>query len=85
MAYFKTNAHRMRYAYFREQRMFIGSGTVEAGWVNAAGNRVAVGFVDDGARQVMVRDSKHRGGAALRFTESEWNPFVKGVRAGEFG
>jgi hypothetical protein len=31
LAYFKTNAHRMRYAYFREHDMFIGSGTVEAG------------------------------------------------------
>jgi hypothetical protein len=31
LAYFKTNAHRMRYAYFREHGMFIGSGTVEAG------------------------------------------------------
>jgi hypothetical protein len=31
LAYFKTNAHRMRYRYFRERGMFIGSGTVEAG------------------------------------------------------
>ena len=31
LAYFKTNAHRMRYRYFRDHRMFIGSGTVEAG------------------------------------------------------
>jgi len=31
LAYFSTNAHRMRYAYFREHGMFIGSGTVEAG------------------------------------------------------
>lgn len=46
---------------------------------------VEVGFVDNGARQVMVRDSKHRGGAVLRFTQSEWDAFAKGVRAGEFG
>ena len=46
---------------------------------------VEVGFVDNGARQVMVRDSKHRGGPVLEFTQSEWDAFVKGVRAGEFG
>ena len=31
MAYFKTNAQRMRYGYFRELGLFIGSGVVEAG------------------------------------------------------
>jgi hypothetical protein len=47
-----------------------------------AGNCVEVAFVDDGA---MVRDSKHRSGAVLQFTHSEWDAFIKGVRAGEFG
>jgi hypothetical protein len=46
---------------------------------------VEVGFVDNGTRHVMVRDSKHRSGAVLQFNESEWDAFVKGVRAGEFG
>jgi hypothetical protein len=46
---------------------------------------VEVGFVDNGVRQVVVRDSKHRSGAVLQFTHSEWDAFVKGVRAGEFG
>jgi Domain of unknown function (DUF397) len=46
---------------------------------------VEVAFVDDGARQVMVRDSKHRGGPVLHFAQSEWDAFVKGIRAGEFG
>jgi hypothetical protein len=46
---------------------------------------VEVAFVDDGVRQVMVRDSKNRGGPVLGFTRSEWDAFVKGVRAGEFG
>jgi hypothetical protein len=50
---------------------------------NGNGACVEVGVVDDGAR--LVRDSKHRGGAVLRFTPSEWDAFVKGVRAGEFG
>jgi hypothetical protein len=31
LTYFKTNAHRMQYGYFREPGMFIGSSTVEAG------------------------------------------------------
>jgi hypothetical protein len=49
------------------------------------GQCVEVGFVGGGACQVMVRDSKHRGGPALRFSQPEWDAFVKGVRAGEFG
>ncbi len=31
IAYFQTNAHRMRYAEFRRQGFFVGSGVVEAG------------------------------------------------------
>ena len=46
---------------------------------------VEVGFVDSGARHVLVRDSKRRGGAVLRFTQAEWDAFVKGVCVGEFG
>jgi uncharacterized protein DUF397 len=44
---------------------------------------VEVGLVDDGAR--LVRDSKHQGGPVLRFTPAEWDAFLKGVHAGEFG
>ena len=40
MAYFKTNAHRMRYAYFRDHGMFVGSGTVEAGCKAVIGQRL---------------------------------------------
>jgi hypothetical protein len=50
---------------------------------NGGGNCVEVGVIDDGGR--LVRDSKHRDGAVLRFTSAEWDAFVKGVRAGEFG
>jgi Domain of unknown function (DUF397) len=59
---------------FRKSTFSIGSGEC-----------VEVGFVDSGPLRVMVRDSKHRGGAVLGFTQSEWDAFVKGVRAGEFG
>ncbi len=40
LAYFKTNAHRMRYAYFRDHGMFVGSGTVEAGCKAIVGQRL---------------------------------------------
>jgi hypothetical protein len=40
LAYFKTNAHRMHYAYFREHGMFIGSGAVEAGCKAVIGQRL---------------------------------------------
>lgn len=40
LAYFKTNAHRMRYTYFREHGMFVGSGAVEAGCKAVIGQRL---------------------------------------------
>ncbi|MEX5632617.1 DUF397 domain-containing protein [Parafrankia sp. FMc2] len=33
---------------------------------------------------VLVRDSKNRDGAVLRFTAQEWVAFLEGVRGGEF-
>jgi hypothetical protein len=38
--YFIKNAQRMRYAYFRDQGMFIGSGVVEAGCKTVIGQRL---------------------------------------------
>jgi hypothetical protein len=43
---------------------------------------VEVATTSDGG--VLVRDSKHPGGAVLEFTESEWVAFTAAVRAGEF-
>lgn len=40
LAYFTTNAQRMRYAYFRDLGMFIGSGAVEAGCKAVVGQRL---------------------------------------------
>lgn len=40
LAYFETNAHRMRYARFRRLGMFVGSGTVEAGCKAVIGQRL---------------------------------------------
>lgn len=40
LGYFTTNAHRMRYAYFREHGLFVGSGVVEAGCKSIVGQRL---------------------------------------------
>jgi hypothetical protein len=40
LPYFKANAHRMRYAYFREHGLFVGSGVVEAGCKSVVGQRL---------------------------------------------
>ena len=40
IGYFETNAHRMRYARFRELGMFTGSGAVEGGCKNVIGARM---------------------------------------------
>jgi len=33
---------------------------------------------------VLLRNSKHRQGAHLEFTATEWTAFIAGVKAGEF-
>jgi hypothetical protein len=38
--YFEVNAHRMRYAHFRQLGMFVGSGAVEAGCKAVIGQRL---------------------------------------------
>lgn len=43
---------------------------------------VEVANLPEGGR--LVRDSKNPAGPRLAFTSSEWDAFVKGVRAGEF-
>lgn len=40
LAYFETNAHRMRYKHFRSLGMFTGSGVVEAGCKAVIGQRL---------------------------------------------
>ena len=40
IAYFQTNAHRMRYAEFRRRGFFVGSGVVEAGCKTLIGLRL---------------------------------------------
>ncbi len=40
LPYFTTNAHRMRYGYFRQLGLFVGSGVVEAGCKAVVGQRL---------------------------------------------
>jgi hypothetical protein len=40
LTYFETNAHRMRYARYRDLGMFVGSGAVEAGCKAVIGQRL---------------------------------------------
>ncbi len=46
------------------------------------GNCVEVAFLADG--EVAVRNSRHPDGAALIFTNAEWDAFLRGARGGEF-
>lgn len=46
------------------------------------GNCVETSTLPDGGRA--VRDSKDPNGPRLSFTKSEWDAFIKGVKAGEF-
>jgi hypothetical protein len=39
-AYFTNNAHRMDYAHFKEQGLFVGSGVIEAACKNVIGKRL---------------------------------------------
>ncbi|MEV6306114.1 DUF397 domain-containing protein [Actinoplanes sp. NPDC051861] len=48
----------------------------------ASGACVEVARVGD---HFLVRDSKRPGSAHLSFTEEEWDAFVAGVKAGDFG
>jgi hypothetical protein len=46
------------------------------------GNCVELAHLPQG--QVAVRNSRHPGGPALVFTETEWDAFLAGAKQGEF-
>jgi len=49
---------------------------------NPSGNCVEAAAVANG---VAVRNSRFPDGPALVFTEAEWDAFVRGIKAGDFG
>jgi Domain of unknown function (DUF397) len=66
----------------------VVAASITASWVKSSfsgpqGNCVEVARVDDGA--VAVRNSRYPAGPALVFTPAEWDAFLAGARAGEFG
>lgn len=48
------------------------------------GDPILAGHKPDADELYLVRDSKDPGGPTLAFTRSEWDAFVKGVKADEF-
>ncbi len=62
LAYFQTNAHRMRYARFRRLGMFVGSGTVEAGCKAVIGQRLKLSgmrWSGNGATSIITLRCQH--------------------------
>jgi predicted secreted Zn-dependent protease len=57
----------------------------DIGWRRASfcggGECVEVGAQDD---MIVVRDSKEPSGFTLRYSKTEWQAFIAGVKAGEF-
>ncbi len=55
-AYFEGHADRMRYAEFRRQNLFVGSGVIAAGWLTVVGRLKRSGrfWTVDGANAVIA-------------------------------
>lgn len=74
---------------WRKSTYSMGSGDcVEVAWRKAAGsfsNGQCAGAGRGTCGMVHVRDSKDPDGPVLTFASPEWDAFVQGVRAGEFG
>lgn len=51
---------------------------------SASGSGNCVEVASSG-QSILVRDTKNRDGGVLTFTSGEWQAFVTGVEAGEFG
>ncbi|HTP17338.1 MAG TPA: DUF397 domain-containing protein [Streptosporangiaceae bacterium] len=65
------------------------TGLADVTWVKSSrsgptgGNCVEVAFLADG--RTAIRNSRHPDGPTLLFTRGEWDAFIGGARAGEFG
>jgi hypothetical protein len=71
---------------FRKSSFCGGGSCVEVAFQRSSfcGSSACVEVGTDGA-EVLVRDSKDLTIPPLRFGAAEWDAFVEGVRAGEFG
>jgi hypothetical protein len=54
----------------------------KSSYSNPSGNCVEAAALANG---VAVRNSRFPDGPALVFTEAEWDAFVRGIKAGDFG
>lgn len=52
---------------------------------NGGGQCVEAGPLSDGTGRVAVRHSRHRDGTAFVYSRPEWDAFLAGVKAGDFG
>ncbi len=50
---------------------------------NPSGNCVEIAMLASG--EVAMRNSRHPGGPALIFTQSDWDAFICGAQDGDFG
>jgi hypothetical protein len=72
LAYFRTNAHRMRYNEFRAQGFFVGSGVVEAGCKTVIGKRLKQSGMEwtvRGANAIIALRCCHLSGRIEEFWE----------------
>lgn len=71
--YFQTNAERMRYARFRSQGLFVGSGVVEAGCKTIIGHRLkqsGMRWTVRGANAIIALRCAHLSGRWEEFWEA---------------
>ena len=74
IGYFENNAHRMRYADFRAQGLFVGSGVVEAGCKTVIGKRLkqsAMKWTVRGANSIIALRCAHLSGRMESFWEQQ--------------
>ena len=74
IGYFENNAHRMRYADYRAQGLFVGSGVVEAGCKTVIGKRLkqsAMKWTVRGANSIIALRCCHISGRIEDFWEQK--------------
>ena len=72
-AFFERNAERMRYARFRAQKLFVGSGVVEAGCKTVIGRRLKMSgmfWTVRGANSIIALRSNRISGKFADYWES---------------